>query len=77
VRQQVPVKTASGDKQGRTANDGQHVESPILNGTLSEGFQFACFALFGLGSVKRTAKIHPNQRTTKKSDSETGKLAIG
>ena len=77
-RQQVPVKGAGDDNQSRTANAQKHIRSPVLDGTPLEEFQVACFALFArLGSVRRTARTHANQRTAKKSVSETGKLSAG
>jgi hypothetical protein len=40
-------------------------------------FQAACFSLFALGSVRRTARIQANQRMEKNSVSETVRLMAG
>ena len=57
----MPETDAGDGYQDRTGDDGKHC-------------QVACLSLFArLGSVKRTARTHPNQSTVKKSDSETVK----
>src|SRR4029077_8517790 len=77
ARQEI-AKNGDGDYDQRcTGNNEKHIVSPLPYGRDLTILARVFWALTRLGSVHRTARIQPNQRTAKNNVKETGKLASG